>query len=533
MQNKAYYRFIVALLMISPLFTGCYSYIAEHGPSICGNPERNCFEDLIKHSQAQPDGHLNFRLAEDSELRVRVENFNSRDRTDELATYKREALTAPLLMRFVWLSDVHIRQRELRWGSKLFSEYLKKSVPSAEFNEAQADFHWAVYFSQIEAINQLNRDYRYRPVDFMIHTGDSVDTGSIEELYQFIYISNKLKIPWLNIVGNHDVTIFGNYMARLGYGRDPGVTFFPVGNLGDFIWMHRDRGEISGSARNLLPLPANSNHEPSVSTWKDKKLARTFHHGFDLEVGKTCTDKAPKIPSYDNAGNYATDLCAIPLPVRLIGLNSAKKDKLGAEGSIDPEQHRWLKERLRGKRESIYLLFFHHRLKDMSYALSDARENLLADLGDGALVVFTGHTHQHHLYWHAGQNGKGFYELNTGSVLEFPQIGRLIELRGNPGGRVWLISRALWSNLMTAREREMPAKDEIKRKLKECKDKREAKQENLADAVACGHYGAYDDYLQKRDGAKPPQPFDEMWEEANVIIKLTGSGPPGLEFCFP
>jgi len=45
---------------------------------------------------------------------------------------------------------------------------------------------------------------------------------------QFIYISNQLNIPWLNLVGNHDDTIFGNYNPRLGYGRDPDVNFYPV-----------------------------------------------------------------------------------------------------------------------------------------------------------------------------------------------------------------------------------------------------------------------------------------------------------------
>ncbi|MGD0625356.1 MAG: metallophosphoesterase [Thermodesulfobacteriota bacterium] len=532
MQNKGYCPFFVALLMIWPLFTGCYSYIAAPGTPFYSGQEPNYFETLIDHSEAQLRANFGCRLAEDSDLRV--ESFNSKDRTDELAAYKSKALTAPLLLRFVWLSDVHIRQRELSLFSRILSKFLKKLVSSVEFNEAQVDFHWAVYFSQIAAINQLHRDYRYGPIDFMIHTGDSSDIGGIEELYQFIYISNKLNIPWLNIVGNHDVTIFGNYMARLGYGRDPGVNFYPVGDLGDFIWMHRDKGKISGFGRNLLPLPANSDHEPSVSTWKDKKLAPTSHHGFDLKSGKTCIDKAPEIPSYDEAGDYATDLCGIPIPVRLIALNSAKKDKLGADGSIDPGQRRRFKEKLRPERESINLVFFHHRPKEMYDVMYDVRKTLLADHGDGTLVVFTGHTHEHHLEWYAGQNGKGFYELNTGSVLEFPQIGRLIELRGTSGGRVWLISRALWSSLMTVRKEEMPQQEEsIKQAIKECLDQRLEKREVLADAVRCGHYGAYYDYLQKSKGAKPPQPFEEMWEAANVIIKLTGSGPPGLEFCFP
>jgi hypothetical protein len=140
-------------------------------------------------------------------------------------------------------------------------------------------------------------------------------------------------------------------------------------------------------------------------------------------------------------------------------------------------------------------------------------------------VVFTGHTHKHHLQRHGGSNGGGYYELNTGSVLEFPQIGRLIELRGEPEGPVWLISRALWSSPMTVLEREMPSQESSGEALKECRDNRDEKRKNLAEAVRCGHYGAYQDYIRNQKKKwrfwDRPQPFDEAWAAANVIIPVS------------
>jgi predicted phosphodiesterase len=528
MRNKSHCRFVVSLLLIWALFTGCYSYIAKSGMSFYTGPEQECYQDLncdcqtqkeqnyfeslICHTQSQLDDNFTYRLASDSDLRV--EGFDPKD--------KDIALKAPLLLRFAWFSDVQFRQHELKLGSKIFSRSLDKVIASSQRNPAQEDFHWAVYLSQIEATNRL---HRIEPIDFMIHTGDSIDTGSIEELYHFIYISDRLEIPWLNLIGNHDVSIFGNYVARLGYGRDPGVIFYPVGNLADFAWMHRDKRDISGFGRHFLPVPATSAHTPSVNTHKDKKLPPTFHHGFDLESDKACSDSPSPIPNYEECGYYAADLCFpnrnYNFPVRLIALNSAKEDWWGADGWIDPDQRRWLKGKLRREGGAINLLFVHHRPEEF-----DAEtQGLLTDPTNGALVVFTGHTHKHHLQRHGGSNGGGYYELNTGSVLEFPQIGRLIELRGEPEGPVWLISRALWSSPMTVLEREMPSQESSGEALKECRDNRDEKRKNLAEAVRCGHYGAYQDYIRNQKKKwrfwDRPQPFDEAWAAANVIIPVS------------
>jgi predicted phosphodiesterase len=554
MQNKSYYRFIVALLMIWPLFTGCYSWLAAPDIALHEGLEPRYFEELIDKGALGPN--FNYKQAENSDLNIK--NLYPKDKPAELVGGKALALgknetgnilvdekalelgaKAEVLLRFVWLSDVHMRQREIKLGSRKFAHMLDEIIPVTEFNKVQEDFHWAVYYSQIAAINDLRRKHR---VDFMIHTGDAVDTGSIEELYQFIYITNKLEIPWLNVVGNHDVTILGNYMARLGYGHDPAVTFYPVGNLGDFIWMHRDKPEISGYGRHLLPVPKNGKHEASMSPGPDKKLAPTTHHGFDLRFNEIeCDNKkydeaVCDYKKYDKAGDYATDLKVDSdgIRVRLIALNSAKKDGLWADGSIDDKQLRWLKEKILPESGDINLVFLHHRPKYFTYYETN---RLLANHGDGTLVAFTGHTHEFHLEWHAGQNGRGFYEMNTGSVLVFPQIGRVIELRRTPEGRLWLVSRALWSSLMTVHEQDKDMESETERKkiIAECiatketkPEDREAMQRNLTKSVRCGHFGAYDDYLADRGKWRfwgLPQPFEEIWKEANVIIEIKPHKP--------
>jgi hypothetical protein len=193
MQNKYCCRFMMTLLLSWPFFTGCYSYLSRPGVPFHHAQESNYFEKLIDDASMTD---LTYRLADTSELTVkRFDSQGENGKLEEAAAGeadRNEALAADLLLRFVWLSDVHITQREIKLGSELFSHAMDEVTSVTEFNKAQEDFHWAVYLSQVAAINALHRENPKEPVDFMINTGDSVTTGSLEELYQFIYISNKL-----------------------------------------------------------------------------------------------------------------------------------------------------------------------------------------------------------------------------------------------------------------------------------------------------------------------------------------------------
>jgi len=580
MKNKFSYYFLVAFVMLCPLFTGCYTYFgAEKGQALyrmkSKSPdleEENYFEELIKSNveQMQQDKAFKFMLAEDYEL--------DDQGLDQMK--KREVLKARVLLRFVWFSDVHIRQRELKVGSKLYSGLVDSFFPAAERNSVQEDFHWAVYLSLIEATNKLDEYFRSGPqvvtasvdktariwdvatgqeihtlkghtdrvlsasfspdgkykdrergIDFMIHTGDSSDTGSIEELYQFIYISDRLKIPWLNVVGNHDVSIFGIYNPRLGYGKHQDVIYYPIGDLGDFIWMHRnDKGrQISGSGRYLLPTPAKTTHLQSIEPYLGKKLPETFYHGFDLK-NAACSSRSnserPRFESFEEAGYYCVDLCEKPIRIRLIALNSSKEDQMGAKGAISDRQHLWLEENLLPPGKGINLVFMHHGPKDLKRDFfSDKTHKLLKGPDTKTLVLFTGHSHEHKLIKGADPKEGGHYELNTGSVVEYPQIGRLIELRQGEKGEVFLISRALWNSYMAVREKDMPSskKEDIEDFfLYSCRgEERNRKMENPGDAVRCGHYGAFADYLgNRRVQPSRVQPFKEIWNGANLILQI-------------
>jgi predicted phosphodiesterase len=505
MDNRRPYHLIIWLIIILPCFIGCNAFIGRYPPSFYSGDEQQYFEQLIFRNRTQFENQIVHQLASDDDLRV----------VGADPDFKTEALNAPLLVRFAWFSDVQLRQREVKLFSEKASRNLDDIIPTFEHNFVQEDFDWAVYLSLVAATNRLHLE---KPLDFMIHTGDSIDAGTIEELYQFIYISDQLRIPWLNIVGNHDVAIFGNYREQVSYTRQAGVNFYPVGNVENFVWMHRKERKISGFGRHLLPTPSEGGHPPSENTRtrRPRKIPPTFHHGFDLILGQAC-DKVPPVNlSYEEVpGFYAAELCATAIPMRLIAMNTAKTEDWGADANVNPAQRRWLMGALLPVGEGINLLFSHHRPD----GFDPETKALLASSENGPVVMFTGHTHQHHLKEHPGPNGSAYFELNTGAVLEYPQTGRLIELRGSPQGDVWLISRALWTNLMSVGN--MPSKTEVDTTLAECRNQREAKREISAEAVKCGHYGALDDYWKgKKRAWGRPQSLSEGWQEANVIIPI-------------
>ncbi|MCF8109448.1 MAG: metallophosphoesterase [Desulfohalobiaceae bacterium] len=494
---------IIVLVLILLLFTGCSAFIGRYGQPFYSGQDHHYFERLIYNSQTQLDDTFSYRLPADDELRVVGDESAAKD----------QALKAPLLLRFAWFSDVQIRQREVKLFSDEASLELDAIISSFEHNFVQEDFDWAVYLSLMAATNRLHQE---KPLDFMIHTGDGIDAGTIEELYQFIYISDRLQMPWLNLAGNHDVAIFGNYRERVSFTRQAGVNFYPVGNVDNFVWMHRKERKIAGFGRRLLPTPSEFGHSPSEDTGAGKKLPPTFHHGFDLSLDQGCGEFPPKNLDYEAVtGYYAADLCQTAIPLRLIAMNTAKTMEWGADAHDDNEQRTWLQKALLPRGQGLNLVFSHHRPQGF-----DAQtKQVLSASGLAPVIVFTGHTHQHHLARHEGLNGQGYYELNTGSVLEYPQIGRLIELRGSPQGPVWLVSRALWNSLIPVGD--MPSQAEVEAVLNECLDQREAKRANMAEAVQCGHLGALEDYLSNAEQAwGRPQPFSEGWNNANVIVPI-------------
>lgn len=88
-------------------------------------------------------------------------------------------------LKIVQISDVHYSGRGTNNGPRMFKN-------SAELLE--------------DAVCQINE---MKDVDVVVFSGDSIDSPSQKDLVSFARIANKLKYPWYNTLGNHEVGIAG------------------------------------------------------------------------------------------------------------------------------------------------------------------------------------------------------------------------------------------------------------------------------------------------------------------------------------
>lgn len=95
-------------------------------------------------------------------------------------------------LTFAQISDVHYSSAQTNTSYRL----------TAESGELLAD-----------AIEQVNET---PDVDFVMFTGDMINTPYEKELMQFIPYANKLHAPWYAVLGNHD-TCVGGYLTKKLY----------------------------------------------------------------------------------------------------------------------------------------------------------------------------------------------------------------------------------------------------------------------------------------------------------------------------
>jgi hypothetical protein len=374
-----------------------------------------------------------------------------------------DASAGELVFRVGLVSDVHIRQSAVKLFSDDVSRSLDHVIDSFERNGYQEAFQNAVYAATVAAFNQL-ADVADKP-RLLINTGDATDAGTVQEAYDFTAISRYLRYPVLYALGNHDDAIFGNYKARLGYTKEAGPTFYPVGAKGRFLlFFNQTPRRIAGFRDELVPLPSTSfdsevnarwgaldfpretvagaeprpttrPDDPSVICKKGSGLCqqRSFCGGFDLGGGRDLRGRCEEAVGY-----YAVTLTGGGgTTVQLIGLNTTAETKWGQWADFPDDERRWLDEQL-ARDADVTILFMHHPPAD----LPALRSRLQEAAKQRPLVTLSAHAHSHHTTWE-----DGFWDINTGSLEEFPQWSRLVEIRRAGNGRLYLNARVLRPNL--------------------------------------------------------------------------------------
>jgi 3',5'-cyclic AMP phosphodiesterase CpdA len=376
------------------------------------------------------------------------------------------------LLSFIHMSDVQLRDPSITLGDRRISRQLDwfDELGSFEYDEDLAFYNQYLVEAVVASINAMVR--ASEPPDrprFIIHTGDSIDSGAMSELARFHTLIDRLRIPFYEAFGNHDLLVFGNLTPTETHDSD--ATCAPVASLlGSQSWLVPNKlcvdqrvscptcmgaeGELVARAtqsetrerfmQQLAHVRADRLVEPEFKATgvycpatrpKVRNDAATRAHGFDLGTANDSLE-GPKLGYYA----FVSPLAGTDRKALFVGLNSEDLEdgNGGIGGRIGSAQRDWLErvlacvEGTHGR--DLVFVFAHQPPSKIQVApYPDGTKKTLAEiLGAHRNVVgyLYGHSHRHEI---CGDKRPGvcskFWEVQTASLVEFPQEGRLVRVK--------------------------------------------------------------------------------------------------------
>lgn len=375
---------------------------------------------------------------------------------------------AELVARFVHISDAQIMDEESPGRLTAFAGLARSAWrPYEAFSIHLLD-------GMIRTVNKLH--VADGPVDFLIHTGDALDNAQLNELRWFItamdggiidprtgpddrspaqkpdpsldphipFTAQGLfqngvhgalpTIPWYAVAGNHDRFASGTFLIipdLLGRSTAPlpldlriGLTLPVVINpTGSIAW---------GAITPANPGPPPTVTFPETIPANEQRRFITQREFVDAHVNSR---SLPIGHGFDGANPARTWYAATPVAgLRLIVLNSStpflpRPQVVYSEGAISWEQRRFLEAQLAlaEERSEWVILATHHPSASLEwvYGTSLGPFTLRELLNNHPCVKLhlAGHTHVNSVI-----DRGGYVEVITGSILDPPQEGRLIEM---------------------------------------------------------------------------------------------------------
>lgn len=104
------------------------------------------------------------------------------------------------------------------WGLKVYSacgvNLTFAQISDAHYSSAQTNTSYRLTAESGELLSDAIEQINQTPnVDFVMFTGDMINTPYEKELMKFLTYANQLKVPWYATLGNHDVCV-GGYLTK-------------------------------------------------------------------------------------------------------------------------------------------------------------------------------------------------------------------------------------------------------------------------------------------------------------------------------
>ncbi len=366
---------------------------------------------------------------------------------DGTSTPPASGANAKRLVRLVHMTDVHVTDDE----SPIRMELFDGAPPLDGAARPQAPFEGRMLNAAVRTINVLHTK---DPVDFVLVTGDVCDAAQQNEVTWFMQImdgvdsvacdsgdvndpvpgtgndpkdpfqAEGLKPPWFFCMGNHDALVLG--ITKITAANQATAT--GDNSVGGFTDWSQPGGVVRKGEDTPDPL-----RKPLM---RDEMIPLLSSVGGGHGVAGTAVA---------NRVCYTMDVEGTPL--RFI-IHDTAAEGGGADGVVRKSVvDAFLKPALdAAKAEGKWVILASHHpisaLSDGSGADAETQADamlpgdvmtLLASYGNVILSV-TGHTHEHVVKWLDGGSGKGFWEIQTSSLIEFPNQMRMIEVTDEDNG---------------------------------------------------------------------------------------------------
>jgi metallophosphoesterase (TIGR03767 family) len=251
------------------------------------------------------------------------------------------------------------------------------------------------------------------------------------------FVADGLTHKWLAVHGNHDALLQGTAvptpeldalaqgpekLAGLRNMADLADLFAGFGEIGPAVYPgldHMETNEVTADSRRALV---------KMSDWVKVHTDCEHDHGLDAEQPETSY-------WYRNINTQA----------RLIALDTVNRFG-GWQGCIHREQFEWLSQLLDESKDKYVILTSHHPLENLfngyvpdeeSAPALEAEVRGLLEKHPNVVLWFSGHVHDHKITQSRNSDGShAFWEIRTGSHIDWPQQSRTIEIVKSSNGKI-------------------------------------------------------------------------------------------------